>query len=142
MRYMMIVKSTPDSEKGALPTTEELTAMGKYNEELVKAGVMLDGNGLAPSSQGARVTFASEGKTTVTDGPFAESKELIAGYWILDVKSREEAIEWARRVPFGSGGVLEIRKVAEAEDFGDNFTPELRETEEALNEEVAKRRQG
>jgi hypothetical protein len=137
MRYMMIVKASDDSESGVLPTEQELAEMGKYNEQLVKAGVLLDGNGLLASSTGARVTFTGKGESTVTDGPFTETKELIAGYWIIDVKSRDEAIEWARRVPFGPGGQVEVRKVAEAEDFGENFTPELREAEDRLRQQVA-----
>ena len=116
-----------------MPTEEELTAMGRYNEELVKAGVMLAGEGLHPSSRGARVKF-SGGKPTVIDGPFAEAKELIAGFWLLDVKSKEEAIEWVKRVPCTDGveTTIEIRQVFEAEDFGEAFTPELRERDEQL----------
>lgn len=136
MRYMMIVKASDESEAGVLPTEAELAEMGKYNEELVKAGVMLDGNGLQESRTGARVRFSGKGKSTVVDGPFTETKELIAGYWIIDVKSRDEAIEWARRVPF-EGGEVEVRKVFEEEDFGENFTPELRESEQRLREQVA-----
>ncbi|RSM85003.1 dehydrogenase [Kibdelosporangium aridum] len=116
MRYMMIVKSSPESEAGAMPSQEELEAMGKYNDELVKAGVMLDGNGLQDSSKGFRVQYGPGGKTSVVDGPFAEAKELVAGYWIIQVSSREEAIEWARRIPFQEGEV-EVRKVFEEEDF-------------------------
>ncbi|NIJ12095.1 hypothetical protein FHU38_002439 [Saccharomonospora amisosensis] len=142
MRYMLIVKANEDSEAGAMPTEQELAEMGKFNEELVNAGVMLDGNGLLSSSVGARVKFSDKGKTTVVDGPFTETKELIAGYWILDVKSRDEAIEWARRVPFGPGGEIEVRKVAEEEDFGENFTPELREAEQRLREQVTKQHEG
>ncbi|WP_199432094.1 YciI family protein [Qaidamihabitans albus] len=137
MRFMMIVKANADSEAGVLPSEQELAEMGRYNEELVKAGVLLDGNGLQASSNGARVQFTDKGKTTVVDGPFTETKELVAGYWIIDVKSKDEAIEWAKRVPFGPGGEIEIRKVAEAEDFGDNFTPELREAEDRLREKIA-----
>lgn len=141
MRFMMIVKASPESEAGAVPSEQELAEMGTYNEELVKAGVMLDGNGLLDSSRGARVQFTGKGQTTVVDGPFTETKELIAGYWIIDVKSMDEAIEWARRVPFAEGEI-EIRKVAEAEDFGENFTPELREAEDRLRDELAARREG
>ncbi|MFC4003348.1 YciI family protein [Prauserella oleivorans] len=135
MKFMLIVKANEESEAGAMPTEQELAEMGKFNEELVNAGVMLDGNGLLESSKGVRVQFSGKGQTTVVDGPFAETKELIAGYWIIDVKSKDEAIEWARRVPFEEGEI-EIRKVAEAEDFGDNFTPELREAEDKLRERV------
>src|SRR5262249_27625060 len=121
MRFMVIVKANKDSEAGMLPSTEILAAMGKYNEELVKAGVMLAADGLHPSSKGARVRFS--GKTrTVIDGPFAETKELIAGYWIWKTSSREEAIEWLKRAPFDGGTEVEIRQVFEAEDFGAEFT--------------------
>jgi hypothetical protein len=131
MRYMVIVKATEESERGVLPTTEQLAEMGAFNEQLVKAGVMLAGDGLAPSSQGARVRFDENGSTTVTDGPFAETKELIAGYWILQVSSREEVLEWMRRAPFRNAEI-EIRRFTEPEDFGEAFTPELREQEERL----------
>ena len=134
MRFMVIVKANKDSEAGAVPTEKMLTEMGKFNEELVKAGVMLAADGLHASSKGARVKF-SDGKTTVIDGPFAETKELIAGYWIWQVKSKEEAIEWLKRAPFEDTEV-EIRQVFEAADFGDEFTPELREQEERLREQV------
>ena len=137
MRFMMIVKATEESEAGRMPTTSELTAMAAYNEGLVKAGVMLAGDGLLPSSKGARVTF-SQKETTVTDGPFAETKELVAGFWIIEVKSRDEAIEWARRVPFHDGEI-EVRQVSEAEDFGDAFTPELREKEAGLAARIQNR---
>ena len=135
MRFMVFVKANKDSEAGVMPTEKMLTEMGKFNEELVKAGVMLAGEGLQPSSKGARVKF-SGGKTTVTDGPFAETKELVAGYWMWQVKSREEAIDWLKRAPFEDTEV-EIRQVFEAEDFGDEFTPELREQEERLRAQVA-----
>jgi len=131
---MVIVKANKDSEAGVLPSKELLTEMGKFNEELVKAGVMLAADGLHASSKGARVKF-SDGKTTVIDGPFAETKELIAGYWIWQVKSLEEAIEWLKRAPFEDTEV-EIRQVFEAEDFGDELTPELREQEARLREQV------
>ena len=131
MRFMVIVKANEDSENGVLPTQQELAEMGAYNEELVKAGVMLAGEGLHPSSKGARIRFDKEGNTTVVDGPFAETKELVAGFWILEVSSREEVIQWVRKAPF-RGEELEIRQVFEAEDFGDAFTPELREQEERL----------
>jgi len=135
MRFMMLVKANKDSEAGVLPSEEILATMGKYNEELAKAGVLLAADGLQPSSKGARVTYSS-GKRTVVDGPFAETKELIAGFWLIQVKSKEEAIEWAKRVPFEEGEV-EIRQVFEADDFGPAFTPELREQEERLRAQSA-----
>ena len=125
MRFMMIIKANKDTEAGVMPAEKTLAAMAKYNEELVKAGVLLDGMGLQPSSKGARVRF-SKGKPTVIDGPFAESKELIAGFWMIQVKSKEEAIEWAKRVPFdpdvhmGGEGEIELRQVFELEDFGES----------------------
>ena len=131
MRYMVIVKATEESEAGRMPTTEELTEMGAFNEELVKSGVMLAGEGLRPSSEGARVRFDADGRSTVVDGPFAETKELIAGFWILQVSSHEEVLEWIRKAPF-RGGEVEVRRIAEAEDFGEAFTPELREQEDRL----------
>ncbi|GMT99001.1 YciI family protein [Corallococcus caeni] len=135
MRFMMLVKATPESETGRLPTTEELTTMGKYNEELVKAGILLAGEGLHPSTRGARVTFSAKG-ATVTDGPFTETKELVSGFWIIEVKSREEAIAWARRIPFKDGQV-EVRQVASAEDFAPSDpTGELRAKEEELRAQV------
>jgi hypothetical protein len=139
MRFMIFVKATKDSEAGVMPSEELLTAMGKYNEELVKAGVMLAGEGLHPSSKGARVKFSGD-KRTVIDGPFTETKELIAGFWLIQVKSKEEAIEWVKRVPNPTGeeGEIEIRQVFEAEDFGDEFTPELREQEQRLRAEAAR----
>jgi hypothetical protein len=136
---MVIVKANKDSEAGVMPTKELLTAMGKFNEELVKAGVMQAGEGLHPSSRGARVKF-SGGKTTVIDGPFAETKELVAGYWMWQVKSKQEAIDWLKRAPFEDTEV-EIRQVFEAEDFGDEFTPELREREERLRKEMETKQQ-
>ncbi len=135
MRFMIIVKANKDSEAGVLPDEKMLTEMGKFNEELVKAGVMLAGDGLQASSKGARVEF-SGGKTTVIDGPFAETKELVAGYWIWQVKSKQEAIDWLKHAPFEHTEV-EIRQIFEAEDFGDNLTPELREQEERLRAQVA-----
>ena len=124
MRFMMIVKASKDSEAGVMPQEEMLAAMAKYNEEMVKAGVMLDGTGLQPSSKGARVRFSSGGKRTVIDGPFAETKELIAGYWLIQVKSKEEAIEWAKRAPNphgeGKETEIEIRQLFELEDFGES----------------------
>jgi hypothetical protein len=142
MRVMVIVKATKNSEAGALPDEKLLAAMGKYNEELVKAGVMLAGEGLHPSSKGKRVRFAG-GKKTVTDGPFAETKELIAGFWIWQVKSMEEAIEWLERCPDpmpGEESIIEVRPVFEAEDFGTEFTPELREQDEELRRTIETRR--
>src|SRR3984957_15254409 len=127
MRFMIIVKANKDSEAGVLPSQELLTQMMKYNEELVKAGVMVSGDGLHASSKGARVKFAG-GKTTVTDGPFAETKELIAGYWIFQVKSKQEAIDWVKRAPMQETE-LEVRQIFEADDFGDNLTPSLKAKE-------------
>ena len=131
MRFMIIVKADKNSEAGALPDRKILTDMGKFNEQLVKAGVMLAGEGLQPSSKGARVKFA-DGKQTVTDGPFTETKELVAGFWLWQVKSKQEAIEWLKRAPFGGGTEVEIRQVFETDDFGAALTPELREQEERL----------
>ena len=139
MRFMIIVKADKNSEAGALPDEKILTEMGKFNEELVKAGVMLAAEGLHPSSKGARVKF-SEGKQTVTDGPFTEAKELIAGFWLWRVKSKEEAIEWLKRAPFGGGTEVEIRQVFESEDFGAEFTPELREKEENIRRQIGAKR--
>jgi hypothetical protein len=136
MRFMVIVKATEESERGEMPSTAMLEAMGAYNEELVKAGVMLDGDGLRPSSYGARVRFDEDGNATVIDGPFTETKELVSGYWVFEVSSREEAVEWARKAPF-RGGELEIRPFSVAEDFGDAFTPELQEKENQLRDTVA-----
>ena len=138
MRFMVIVKANKDTERGVLPTREELTEMGKFNEELAKAGVMLAGEGLQPSSKGARVRFEGN-KRTVIDGPFAETKELIAGFWLWQVRSREEALEWLKRAPFREGEV-ELRQVFEAEDFGEEFTPELREQEERVRRQAAAHR--
>ena len=135
MRYMVIVKANEDTENGVMPTEQELAEMGAFNEELVKAGVMLAGEGLHPSSKGARVRFDDGGGTTVVDGPFAETKELIAGFWILEVSSREEVIEWVRKAPFRNEEI-EIRQVFSADDFGDAFTPELREQEDRLRATV------
>jgi hypothetical protein len=137
MRFMVLVKADKNSEAGVLPDKKLLTEMGNFNEELVKAGVMLAGEGLQPSSKGARVKF-SGGKRTVIDGPFAETKELVAGFWLWEVKSKEEAIEWLKRAPFDETEV-EIRQVFEADDFGPEFTPELREQEERLRAQVSKR---
>ena len=139
MRFIAMVRANKASESGELPSTELLAEMGKYNEELVKAGVMLAGEGLQPSSKGARVRFLGS-KRTVVDGPFSETKELIAGFWILQVKSKEEAIEWIKRSPnpFPEGeSEIELRQIFEAEDFGPEFTPELREQEDRLRTEMA-----
>lgn len=138
MRFMIIVKADKNSEAGIMPDEKLLTEMGRYNEELVKAGVMLAGEGLHPSSKGVRVRFSGPNRTVI-DGPFAETKELIAGFWLLQVKSKDEAIAWVKRAPFDGGTEIEIRQVFEAEDFGEEFTPELREQEERLRSEVAKK---
>ena len=142
MRFMIIVKATKDSEAGVMPSEHLLTEMGKFNEELVKAGVMLAGEGLQPSSKGKRVVF-SGGKKTVVDGPFAETKELVAGFWLWQVKSIEKAVEWVRRCPDpmpGEESVIEIRPVFEVEDFGKELTPELRAQEERLRAEIERQR--
>ena len=141
MRFMAIVKATKESEAGVMPSPELFTAMGNFNEELVKAGVMLAGEGLHPSSKGARVKFKGHTRTVV-DGPFTETKELIAGYWLWQVKSKAEAIEWVKRCPNpmpGTEAEIEIRQVFEAEDFGEEFTPELREQEERLRAQMPKK---
>src|SRR5688572_32143286 len=138
MRFMVIVKADKQSEAGVMPTEEQLAEMGKYNEELVKAGVMLAGEGLHPSSKGARVRFSGD-KRTVIDGPFAETKELVAGFWLIQAKSKEEAIEWVKRAPNpfpGTESELEIRQVFEADDFGPALTPELREAEERQRKQI------
>lgn len=135
MRFMVLVKSDKNSEAGILPDEKILTAMGKYNEELVKAGVLLAAEGLHPSSKGARMKFSGE-KRTVIDGPFTETKELIAGFWLWQVKSKEEAIEWLKRAPFDGGTEVEIRQVFEASDFGPEFTPELKEQEERMRAHI------
>ena len=138
MRFMIMVKASKDSEAGKMPSEELLAAMGKYNEELVKAGIMLAGEGLQPSSKGARVRFSGD-RRIVTDGPFTETKELVAGFWLWQVKSKEEAIEWVKRCPnpTGAEGEGEIRQVFEPEDFGPALTPELREQEERLRAQAA-----
>lgn len=141
MRFLMIVKANKDSEAGVLPGPELLSAMGKFNEEMAKAGVLVDGMGLQSSAKGARVKFTGE-RRIVTDGPFAETKELIAGFWIIQVKSRQEAIEWAKRSPNphpGHESEIEVRQVFEAEDFGPNLTPEVKEQEERIRAQVASR---
>lgn len=137
MRFMILIKADKDSEAGVMPDEKLMTEMGRYNEELIKAGIMLAGDGLHPSSKGARVRFSGS-KRTVIDGPFAETKELIAGYWLWQVKSREEAIEWVKRCPNPMLGdsEIEIRQVFEMEDFGDALTPELREAEERMRAQV------
>src|SRR5207244_4134800 len=134
MRVMVLVKANEESERGVMPNREILTEMGKFNEELSKAGVMLAGEGLHPSSKGKRVRFDAD-KKTVTDGPFAETKELVAGYWVWQVRSMEEAVEWLKRAPFGGGTEIEIRPIFESEDFGEELTPELREQEERIRRE-------
>lgn len=139
MRVLVAVKANKDSEAGVMPSKEILTEMGKFNEELVKAGIMLAAEGLHPSSKGKRVRFEGT-KKTVIDGPFAETKELIAGFWLWQVRSIDEAIEWLKRAPFDGGTEVEIRPVFEAEDFGAEFTPELRAQEERLRKEVEKRK--
>jgi hypothetical protein len=141
MRFMVLLKADKTTESGALPNQKILTEMGKYNEELMKAGVLLAGEGLQPSSKGARIKFSGE-KRTVIDGPFAETKELIAGFWLFQVKSKEEAIEWVKRCPNPLEGEseIEIRQVFEASDFGPEFTPELREAEERMREQIARKR--
>jgi hypothetical protein len=142
MRFMVIVKADKNSEAGVMPSEQLLTEMGKYNEELVKAGVLLAGEGLHPSSKGARVRFSGD-KRIVIDGPFPETKELIAGFWIFQVKSREEAIEWVKRAPNPMPGTepeIEIRQIFEAEDFGAELTPELREQEERLRAQIAQKK--
>ena len=141
MRVMVIIKANKDSEAGVMPSEKLFTEMGKFNEELVNAGIMLDGEGLHPSSKAKRIKF-SGGKRLVTDGPFAETRELIAGYWIWKVKSMDEAVEWVKRVPYdpetSPEGEIEIRQIFEVEDFGAEFTPELREQEDRIREKAAK----
>jgi hypothetical protein len=137
MRFMVIVKADKDSEAGIMPSTELLTAMGKFNEEMVKAGVMLAGEGLHPSSKGARIKYSGKNRS-VTSGPFGTS-DLVAGFWLIQVKSRDEAIEWMKRAPFDGGSEIEIRQVFDAEDFGEALTPELREQEARLRAQGAKK---
>jgi hypothetical protein len=136
MRFMVLVPGSPQSEAGEMPSTGDLEAMTKYNEELVKAGVMLAGEGLQPTSKGARVRFDG-GQRTVIDGPFTEAKEIVGGYWIWECGSREEAIEWLKRAPFGGGLEIELRPIFETEDFGEQLTPELREANTRLREQTA-----
>jgi len=140
MRFIVMVKATKDSEAGVLPTEEQLKEMGKFNDELAKAGVMLAGEGLQATAKGVRITYSGS-KRTVRDGPFAETKELVAGFWIWQVKSKQEALEWAKRIPFKDGEEVEIRQVFEAEDFGEAFTPELREQEERQRAAIEKNKQ-
>jgi len=140
MRFMVIVKANKDSEAGVLPDKKILEAMGKFNDELVKAGVMLAGEGLQASSKGVRVKFSGK-ERIVRDGPFTETKELIAGFWLWQVRSKDEAIEWLKRAPFGGGTEVEIRQIFEAEDFGAEFTPELRQQEARQREAIAKNKQ-
>lgn len=139
MRFMVLVKASDETEAGIMPTEKDLTDMGAFNEELVKAGIMLAGEGLQPSSKGARIRF-NGGKPTIIDGPFAEAKELIAGFWILQVKSKQELLEWMKRAPFVDGEI-EVRQVFEADDFGENLTPELRAAEDRIRAESAKLQQ-
>ena len=138
MRVMVMVKASDESENGVMPSTELLTEMNSYNEELVKAGVMLAGEGLHPSSKGVRVRHSGDDRSVI-DGPFAETKELLAGFWLWEVRDLDEAIEWAKRAPMGEDTDLEIRPVFEADDFGDELTPELREQEERLRRQVEER---
>jgi len=139
MRFMVIVKANPESEAGVMPKQEELAAMGKYNEELAKNGVMLAGEGLHPSSRGARIRFEGTSRTVI-DGPFSETKELVAGFWIIQARSKEEAIEWVKRAPFDGGTEIEVRQVFEAEDFGAEFTPELRAQEERIRSQIEEKK--
>lgn len=136
MRFMVIVKADQDSEAGVMPSTELLTAMGKFNEEMVKAGVLLAGEGLHPSSKGARIKYSGKGRT-VTPGPFSATGDLVSGFWLIQVKSRDEAIEWMKRAPFDGGAEVELRQVFDSEDFGEALTPELREQEARLRAGVA-----
>jgi hypothetical protein len=138
MRFMVIVKADQNSEAGVMPSTELLTAMGKFNEEMVKAGVMLAGEGLHPSSKGARIKY-SDRERTVTPGPFSATGDLVSGFWLIQVRSRDEAIEWMKRAPFDGGAEVELRQVFDAEDFGEALTPELREQEMRLRAEAAGR---
>jgi hypothetical protein len=138
MRFMVIVKADQDSEAGVMPSTELLTAMGQFNEELVKAGVMLAGEGLHPSSKGARIKYSGR-ERTVTPGPFSATGDLVSGFWLIQVKSRDEAIEWMKRAPFDGGAEVELRQVFDSEDFGEALTPELREQETRLRAEAARK---
>ena len=140
MRFMVLVKGDKNTEAGVMPTTQELTDMGKFNEELVKAGVMLAGEGLHPTSKGARIRFSGKNRTVI-NGPFADSKDLVAGFWIWKVKSRDEAIEWLKRAPFDGGTEVELRQIFEADDFGAELTPELRQQDDRLRAQVEQRAQ-
>ena len=139
MRFMVIMYPGPDAEAGVMPGEKDLAAMGKFNEELVKAGVMLGGEGLHPTSKGARIRYPG-GKPQVSDGPFTEAKEVIGGFWLLQLKSKDEAVEWMKRCPAGPADMIEIRQVFEAEDFGEALTPELRAAEERMSKEIAARK--
>jgi hypothetical protein len=139
MRFMVIVKASKESEAGEMPSTELLTAMGKYNEDLVNAGVMLAGEGLHPSANGVRVRFSGT-ERTVTEGPFPETEQLVAGFWLWKTETRQDAIDWLKRAPFDGGTEIELRQIFEAEDFGEEFTPELREQEDRLRADVAAQR--
>jgi hypothetical protein len=138
MRFMVIVKASRESEAGVMPSTELLTAMGEFNEEMVKAGVMLAGEGLHPSSKGARIKYSGS-ERAVTNGPFSGASDLVAGFWLIQVKSRDEAIEWMKRAPFDGGSEIEIRQVFDTEDFGEALTPELREQEERLRAQAVRK---
>lgn len=138
MRFMVLVKASPESEAGVMPSTELLTAMGQYNEELVKAGIMQAGDGLHPSSRGVRVRFNGKDRTVI-DGPFAETKELLAGFWIWQCKSKEDAIAWLKKAPFDGGTEIELRQIFEPEDFGAEMTPELRAQEDRLRNQLEQR---
>ena len=138
MRFMVIVKADKNSEAGVMPSTEMLTAMGKFNEEMVKAGILLAGEGLQPTSKGARIKYSGK-QRTVTNGPFTVTSDLIAGFWLIQVNSRDEAVEWMKRAPFDSGAEIEIRQIFDAEDFGEALTPELRAQEARLRAQAAKK---
>jgi hypothetical protein len=138
MRFMVIVKADQNSEAGVMPSTELLTAMGKFNEEMVKAGVLLAGEGLHPSSKGARIKYSGR-ERTVTPGPFSATGDLVSGFWLIQVKSHDEAVEWMKRAPFDGGAEVELRQVFDSEDFGEALTPELREQETRLRAEVARK---
>ncbi|WP_217913473.1 YciI family protein [Miltoncostaea marina] len=141
MRFMVLVKADEQTEAGRMPTARELEAMGRFNEELMKAGVLLAGEGLRPSSEGVRVRFEGD-RRTVIDGPFAETKELLAGFWLLQCASRDEVVEWIKRAPFDGGAEIEIRQVFEAEDFGEELSPEARAAEERMRAELERRAAG
>jgi hypothetical protein len=138
MRFMVIVKADKNSEAGVMPSTELLTAMGKFNEQMVKAGIMLAGEGLHPSSKGARIKYSGK-ERTVTTGPFSGTGDLVCGFWLIQVKSRDEAVEWMKRAPFDGGAEIEIRQIFDTEDFGEALTPELREQEQRLRAQAGKK---